>query len=99
MEPDDHRGPASGGFDLGTGGAGRGRGPRTGPGDLVGASLTHIGFTLLLAWRPWLVLLTAPAHSGLNLAAVRLGQISLPRAEGLVIGFGAFVFLLGLAVW
>jgi hypothetical protein len=47
----------------------------------VSATAGHIGFTLLLAFNPWLVLLTAPIHSAANLAIVRLVRRSFLVAE------------------
>jgi hypothetical protein len=43
--------------------------PLLGAVERAGVSLLHIGFTLLLGWNPWLVLVTMPAHSTLNLHA------------------------------
>jgi hypothetical protein len=47
-------------------------GPCLGVLERVFASLVHIGFTLLLAAAPLLVLLAAPLHSAVNLLALRL---------------------------
>ncbi len=66
----------------------------------VGASLLHIGFTLLLGWNPWLLLVTMPAHSATNLCAVRLmKQRSVTVLEGIVVVVGASAFALGLLAW
>ena len=43
----------------------------------ISASALHIGFTLLLAAQPLLVLLTIPAHSLTNLISLRLMRRSL----------------------
>lgn len=63
----------------------------------VSASLLHIGFTLLLAWQPWLVLATIPAHSAVNLLAVRLVRYSLPLTEAALAVAGTTAFVLGLS--
>lgn len=42
------------------------------------ARALHIGWTLLLAWQPPLVLATLLMHSGTNLMAVSLARKSLP---------------------
>ena len=65
------------------------------------ASGLHIGFTLVLAAAPWLVLLTAPLHSAVNLLAMRLlprlgrvlGVLAAAAAAMLALG----LFLLGMA--
>jgi hypothetical protein len=38
------------------------------------ASAVHIGFTLILAVAPWLVLVTAPVHTLTNVAFLRLAR-------------------------
>ncbi|MFD0660930.1 hypothetical protein [Thermocatellispora tengchongensis] len=65
----------------------------------TGASLLHIGFTLLLAWNPWLVLVAAPVHTAVNLLAVRLAPVSLALTEALVTAAGIGAFVIGLAQW
>ncbi|GAA2848011.1 hypothetical protein GCM10010517_05180 [Streptosporangium fragile] len=65
----------------------------------TGAGMLHIGLTLLLAWQPWLVLVTIPLHSAANLLAVRLMRTSLALTEVLVAAVGAAAFALGLACW
>jgi len=63
-------------------------------------SLLHIGFTLLLGWNPWLVLVTMPAHIATNLGAVRLmKQRSVILMETIVVVVGALAFALGLLAW
>lgn len=65
-----------------------------------GVSLLHIGFTLLLSWNPSLVLVTMPAHSATNLAAVRLmKQRSVILMETVVVVVGAIAFAVGLLAW
>jgi hypothetical protein len=58
------------------------------------------GFTLLLGWNPWLVLVTMPAHSATNLGAVRLmKQRSVILMETIVVVVSAVAFALGLLAW
>jgi hypothetical protein len=64
----------------------------------VGASLLHVGLTLLLFWNPWLVLAAVPLHTGVNLGALRLMRVSLPLAEGVLLALGALVFAAGTAL-
>ncbi|WP_214105362.1 hypothetical protein [Acrocarpospora catenulata] len=63
----------------------------------LSASLLHIGFTLLLAWQPWLVLAAMPVHTAVNLTALRLMRVSLPLTEAMVAAVGIVAFGLGLA--
>jgi hypothetical protein len=66
----------------------------------AGVSLLHIGFTLLLSWNPWLMLVTMPAYSATNLVAVRLmKQRSVILMETIVVVVGAVAFALGLLAW
>jgi hypothetical protein len=74
--------------------------PVLGAVERAGVSLLHIGFTLLLGWNPWLVLVTMPAHSATNLVAVRLmKQRSVLLMETIVALVGAAAFALGLLAW
>jgi hypothetical protein len=74
--------------------------PVLGAVERAGASLLHIGFTLLLGWNPWLVLVTMPTHSATNLVAVRLmKQRSVLLTEMIVVVVGAAAFALGLLAW
>jgi hypothetical protein len=73
-------------------------GPLWAAAERVSASLLHIGFTLLLAWQPWLALATVPLHSGANLLTVRLMRRSLPLAETVLAVVGVAAFAFGLAV-
>jgi hypothetical protein len=74
--------------------------PALGAVERAGASLLHIGFTLLLGWNPWLVLVTMPAHSATNLVAVRLmRRRSVVLLEAIVVVVGAAGFGLGLLAW
>lgn len=47
----------------------------------LSANATHIGFSLLLVVSPWLVVVTAPLHSSLNLMMTRLFKRSMALAE------------------
>jgi len=74
--------------------------PLLGAVERAAVSLLHIGFTLLLGWNPWLVLVTMPAHSALNLRAVRLiERRSVILMETIVVVVGAAAFALGLLAW
>ena len=68
-----------------------------GTAERIGATALHVGFTLLLAAQPWLALLTAPLHTGVNLGAVTLQRRSLLLTEAMVVSFGALAFVAGLA--
>jgi hypothetical protein len=48
----------------------------------VSATALHIGFTLLLFAQPWLVLVTLPAHSVINMLMARFAKAHLGWAEG-----------------
>ena len=63
-------------------------------------SLLHIGFTLLLGWNPWLVLVTMPTHSAVNISAMGLmkRRAVIVMESGLAV-VGAAVFTLGLVAW
>jgi hypothetical protein len=63
------------------------------------ASLLHLGFTLMIAWQPWLVLATIPLHSLTNLGLVRVLRRSLALSEVLVLALGLLVFVAGLALF
>lgn len=74
--------------------------PVLGAVERAAVSLLQIGFTLLLGWNPWLVLVTMPAHSALNLRAVQLiKQRSVILMETIVVVVGAAAFALGLLAW
>jgi hypothetical protein len=56
----------------------------------LSAFALHLGFTLALFAAPWLVLLTIPLHSAINMLAVRGTKRSLPLTElGLAVAGGA----------
>ena len=74
--------------------------PVLGAVERAAVSLLQIGFTLLLDWNPWLVLVTMPAHSALNLRAVQLiKRRSVLLMETIVMVVGAAAFALGLLAW
>jgi hypothetical protein len=60
----------------------------------VSATALHVGFTLLVAASPWLVLITIPVHSGVNLLALRYArrliaaQLALLAVASVVLGVG-----------
>jgi hypothetical protein len=65
----------------------------------IAVSGLHIGFTLLLAWQPLLVLATIPLHSLANLVSLwLLRRSAVLSALGWVL-IGAASLLVGLAVW
>ena len=68
-----------------------------GAAERIGATALHTGFTLLLAAQPWLALLTAPIHTGVNLGALTLQRRSLLLTEAVVVAAGAVAFVGGLA--
>lgn len=61
----------------------------------LSASALHIGFSLLLVSSPWLVLVTLPAHSVVNMVAVRLGRSSLAATELFLAVAGAAAVVAG----
>lgn len=65
----------------------------------ISASALHIGFTLLLAWQPLLVVLTIPLHSSTNFIALFLVRRSVVLAELCIAIIGIVVLLAGLGVF
>lgn len=63
------------------------------------ASASHVGFALLVAAHPLLVLLTIPVHSGLNFSIVGLARSSMARAQLVFALLGSVLLLGGLAVY
>lgn len=59
----------------------------------LSATALHIGFTLLLAYHPLLILITLPLHSLVNVVAVSLNPRS-PLATQIVVAFFGFTTLL-----
>jgi hypothetical protein len=63
-------------------------------------TLLHTGFTLLLGWNPWLVFVTMPLHSAVNLSAMRLvRRRSVIPMEAMVVVVSAACFILALLAW
>ncbi len=65
----------------------------------ISASAIQIGFTLLLAWQPLLVILTIPLHSSTNFIALFLVKRSVVLAELCIAMIGIVVLLAGLGVF
>lgn len=65
----------------------------------IGVSALHIGFTLLIAWQPLLVLATIPLHSGANFVSLWLLRRSAVLTAVVWVAIGAAVLLAGLAVF
>ncbi len=64
----------------------------------LSALALHLGFTLMLFAQPWLVLVTLPLHSVVNMAAVRFSKTHLALTElGLAL-VGAAVLVTGVAL-
>ncbi|WP_166871021.1 hypothetical protein [Salinibacterium sp. ZJ450] len=64
----------------------------------VSATALHLGFTLLLFASPWLVLVTLPVHSVINMSAVRFGKTHLAATEIVLVVVGAVALGAGLAL-
>lgn len=62
----------------------------------IAATAMHIGFTLIVAANPWLVLLTLPVHSGSNLLLVSLIRRSVAWGEAAAALIGALTLATGL---
>lgn len=65
----------------------------------ISASAIQIGFTLLLAWQPLLVILTIPLHSSTNFMALFLVRRSVVLAELCIAIIGIVILLAGLGVF
>ncbi|GCE14991.1 YhfC family intramembrane metalloprotease [Tengunoibacter tsumagoiensis] len=65
----------------------------------LSASFLHISFTLMLAWLPWLVLLTIPTHSGINAMIVALTRKNVVLGEIILFIISALIFVAGLAIF
>lgn len=64
------------------------------------ATLLHIGFTLLVAAAPLLVVITIPVHSATNLLAVRVGASGgLLRVQAMGAAITAAVLIAAAAAW
>ncbi len=73
--------------------------PSLGVIERISASALHIGFTLLIAWQPLLVLATIPVHSATNFVALRLLRRSAVLTEVVVALIGAVILIAGLAAF
>jgi hypothetical protein len=62
----------------------------------VSATALHVGFSLLVAASPWLVLVTIPVHSAVNLLALRYAR-RLIATQLALLAVGSVVLGLGLA--
>jgi hypothetical protein len=62
----------------------------------VSATALHVGFTLLVAASPWLVLVTIPVHSAVNLLALRYAR-RLIATQLALLAVGSVVLAVGLA--
>jgi len=66
----------------------------------VPASAIHMGFALLIAWQPWLVVLTLPLHSATNVCYLAFARRrSAVLAELVVTIVGAAALLAGFALF
>jgi hypothetical protein len=66
----------------------------------VWASALHLGFTVILAAQPLLVLLTIPAHSATNLVLLRATErLGLRRLQLLGMAWATLVVLAAVVVW
>ncbi len=61
----------------------------------LSATALHIGFTLLLAYHPLLILITLPLHSLVNVSAIRLNNRSALATQMLIAVFGVATLLVG----
>ena len=59
----------------------------------------HIGFTLLLATWPLLLLASIPVHSATNVGVMTVYRKSALRAQGVLAVVGLAIFLGGLAAF
>jgi len=65
----------------------------------LSATALHIGFTLLLAYHPLLILITLPLHSLINLGAISLNNRSALATQGLVALFGFTTLVVGIKLF
>ena len=71
-------------------------GPFWGIFERLSASAIHIGFTLIVAAMPVLVVLTIPVHSAINLLAFRLVSRSVGATQAALFAAGALMLGVGL---
>ena len=65
----------------------------------LSATALHIGFTLLLAYHPLLILVTLPLHSVVNVSAITLNNRSALATQTLIALFGITTLLVGLKLF
>lgn len=65
----------------------------------LSATALHIGFTLLLAYHPLLILVTLPLHSVVNVGAITLNNRSALATQTLIALFGITTLLVGLKLF
>ncbi len=65
----------------------------------LSATALHIGFTLLLACHPLLILVTLPLHSLVNVGAITLNNRSAFATQTLIALFGITTLLVGLKLF
>ena len=65
----------------------------------LSATALHIGFTLLLAYHPLLILVTLPLHSVVNVGAITLNNRSALATQTLIALFGVTTLLVGLKLF
>ena len=65
----------------------------------LSATGLHIGFTLLLAYHPLLILVTLPVHSLVNVGAITLNSRSALATQMLIALFGITTLLVGLKLF
>ena len=65
----------------------------------LSATALHIGFTLLLAYHPLLIVITLPLHSMVNVGAVRLNPRSALATQMLIAFFGFATVLVGIKLF
>lgn len=75
------------------------QGPWWGVVERISASAYHIGSTVILAFMPLAVVITAPAHSVVNLLSVVLTKRSMLAFQAMLAVVGALTLALGLALF
>lgn len=65
----------------------------------LSATALHIGFTLLLAYHPLLILITLPLHSLVNIGAISLNPRSALATQTLIAFFGTTTLLVGIKLF
>jgi len=65
----------------------------------LSATALHIGFTLLLAYHPLLILITLPLHSLVNVGAITLNNRSALATQMLIALFGIATLLVGIKLF